>query len=138
MSEIDLKSIIKETAEVEEEFPGYDGFVITLRYPGRKELTAIRKESSVQRMNRRTGRVEEELDEDKFLKSYVKSVISGWKGFKVSYLQELALVDTEGLDPDDEIPFSIDNAVILMQNSPMFDTWISELSTDFENFTKAK
>jgi len=138
MSDISLKSIIKESATIEEQFPGYPDFVVTLSYPGRQQLNKIRKAASHQKMNRKTHQVEDVLDDEKFLHKYVEAVIKGWKGFKVSYLQELALVDAEGLDSEDEIPFSVDNALVLMQNSPDFDSWITELTTEIENFTQSK
>lgn len=138
MSEINLSSIIKEKAQVVEEFPGYPGFNITLEYPGRKEFANIRKECTIQKLNRKTHRVEDHLDEDKFLRKYAERVIKGWTGLKLSYLQEIALVDAEGLDPDQEIPFSVDNAVVLLENSPVFDTWITEIVADFGNFTKSR
>jgi len=49
MSDISLKSIIKESASVEEEFPGFPGFVVTLAYPGRQQLNKIRKSASHQK-----------------------------------------------------------------------------------------
>jgi len=53
-------------------------------------------------------------------------------------LRELAFVDAEGLDPEDEISFSVENALVLMENSPTFDTWVTDMVTEFENFTKTK
>jgi len=139
MTEVtDLKSIIRDTAIIEEEVPGYPGFVVKVSYPGRQALLKIRKAATTQKLNRKTGQVEDELDDEKFLKKFVEAVIKGWSGLKLSYMQELALVDIEGLDPDSEIKFSVDNAIVLMESSPVFDTWITELSTDFENFTKPK
>ena len=138
MSDISLKSIIKESATIEEDFPGYPGFVITLAYPGRQQLNKIRKAASHQKMNRKTHQVEDVLDDEKFLHKFVEAVIKGWKGFKVSYLQELALVDAEGLNSEDEVPFSVENALVLMENSPDFDSFITDMTTDMENFTKPK
>jgi len=137
MSDISLKSIIKETSIIEEEFPGYKGFIVTVAYPGRNALSDARKSATVEKINRRTQQVQQEFDEDKFLEKFVSLAIKGWKGLKVSYLQEIALVDAEGLDPEDEIPYSNDNAYVLVKNSPAFDNWITEMSTDLENFTKS-
>jgi len=137
MSDISLKSIIKETSIIEEEFPGYNGFIVTVAYPGRNALVEARKGATIEKMNRRTQQVQQEFDEDKFLEKYVDLVIKGWKGLKVSYLQEIALVDAEGLDPEDEIPFNHDNALVLIRNSPVFDNWITEVANDMENFTKS-
>ena len=73
-----------------------------------------------------------------FLVEYVKGVIKGWSGLKFRYLEELLLVDVAELDPDDELPFTQDNAELLMKNSGDFDTWITEVVGDLENFTGNK
>ena len=78
------------------------------------------------------------FDEDKSLVEYVKAVIKGWKGLKYSYLEELLLVDISTLNPDDELEFNQDNAETLMKNASDFDTWVSEVTGDLENFTKTK
>ena len=78
------------------------------------------------------------LDEDKFLTEYCKAVIKGWEGLKYRYLEELLLVDIGDLDPEDNLPFTQDNAELLMKNSTTFDTWVTETVGDLENFTGAK
>jgi hypothetical protein len=138
MTDINIKNLLKKNAITVEEFPGFPGFRVTLAYPGREVLEGIRKSSVVSKLNRKTHTVEEELDQEKFVHKYVEAVVKNWDGLTVGYLQELALVDSAGLDPEDLIPFTIDNAVALMQNSPAFDNWIAEVSVDMENFTKAK
>ncbi len=65
-------------------------------------------------------------------------MIKGWKGLKISYLEELLLVDTEGLDSNQELPYSAEEAEILMKNSNTFDTWVTEAVGDLENFTRSK
>ena len=138
MADINIKTLLKKDAITVEEFPGFPGFKVTLAYPGREVLENIRKSSVVSKLNRKTHVVEEELDQDKFVHKYVEAVIKNWEGLTVSHLQELALVDSEGLDPEDLVPFSIDNAIALMQNSPAFDNWVAEVSVDMENFTRTK
>ena len=91
-----------------------------------------------QKLNRKTRAFEEQLDEEKFLVEYVKAVIKGWSGLKYSYLEELLLVDISSLNPEDELPFNQENAEILMKNAADFDTWVTEVTGDLENFTKVK
>ena len=81
---------------------------------------------------------EETLDEDTFLIEYVASVIKGWTGLKYDYLRQLILIDTNGLDLEAELPFTQENAELLMKNSSDFDTWVTESVGDLENFTKNK
>ena len=42
------------------------------------------------------------------------------------------------LDPEDELPFTQENAELLMKNSSNFDTWVTETVSDLENFTGNK
>jgi hypothetical protein len=57
---------------------------------------------------------------------------------KYSYLEELLLVDISALDPEDELEFNHENAETLMKNASDFDTWITEVTGDLENFTRVK
>ena len=118
------------------EFPGMEGFEVDLCYLAREELIKLRKRTITTKFNRRTHQPEEVLDEDKFLTEYTAAVIKGWKGLKISYLEELLLVDTEGLDSNQELPYSAEEAEILMRNSNTFDTWVTEAVSDLENFTR--
>jgi len=120
------------------DFPGMVGFSVDLCYLAREELLALRKKCLNKKFNRSTHQAEEVLDEDKFLTEYCKAVIKGWSGLKLSYLEELLLVDTDGMDPDAELPYSQEEAEILMKNSNSFDTWVTETLGDLENFTKSK
>ena len=86
----------------------------------------------------KTRAFEETLDEDTFLIEYVASVIKGWTGLKYDYLRQLILIDTNGLDLEAELPFTQENAELLMKNSSDFDTWVTESVGDLENFTRAK
>ena len=138
MSDISLKSLMKPSMTVSIDFPGMNGFSVDLCYLAREELLALRKKCVSKKFNRSTHQAEEIIDDDKFLTEYVKGVIKGWTGLKLSYLEELLLVDTEGMDPDQELPYSLEEAEILMKNSTSFETWVSESLGDLENFTKNK
>ena len=138
MSDISLKNLMKPSMTVSIDFPGMNGFSVDLCYLAREELLALRKKCVSKKFNRSTHQAEEIIDDDKFLTEYVKGVIKGWTGLKLSYLEELLLVDTEGMDPDQELPYSLEEAEILMKNSTSFDTWVSESLGDLENFTKNK
>jgi len=47
-------------------------------------------------------------------------------------------VDISQLDPEDELPYTQENAELLMKNSNNFDTWVTETVGDLENFTGRK
>ncbi len=135
---VSLASLMTPSKTVEIDFPGYTGFSVDLCYLAREELIKLRKKCINTKWNKKTHQPEEDLDEDKFLTEYSKAVIKGWKGLKYRYLEELLLVDVSNLDPDDELPFTLENAQLLMKNANDFDTWVTETLGDLENFTQAK
>ncbi len=135
---VSLKSLMTPSKTVKIDFPGFDGFSVDICYLAREELVKIRKKCITNKWNKKTHQPEEELDEGKFLTEYCKSVIKGWKGLKYSYLEELLLVDISELDPEDELPYTQDNAELLMKNATTFDTWVTDTVGDLENFTRNK
>lgn len=135
---ISLASLMTPSKTVSIDFPGCPGMTIDLCYLAREELIKLRKKCVTTKFSKKTRQPEEELDEEKFLSEYCKAVIKGWKGLKFRYLEELLLVDVTELDPDDELPYTQDNAELLMKNSGDFDTWITEVVGDLENFTGNK
>jgi hypothetical protein len=137
-SPISLASLMTPSKTVTIDFPGYSGMSIDVCYLAREELIKLRKKCISTKFNKKTHQPEEDLDEDKFLVEYCKAVIKGWKGLKYRYLEELLLVDISALDPDDCLPYTSDNAELLMKNANSFDTWITETVGDLENFTSNK
>ena len=135
---VSLSSLLTPSKTVTVDYPGMNGFTVDLCYLAREELIKLRNRCLAQKFNRKTRAFDDQLDEDKFLVEYVKAVIKGWKGLKYSYLEELLLVDISSLDPEDELEFSQDNAETLMKNAGDFDTWVTEVTGDLENFTKTK
>ena len=135
---VSLKSLLTPSKTVGIEFPGMEGFEVKLTYLAREELLKLRNRSVKQVLNKRTRAYEEQLDNDKFLVEYCKAIIKGWKGLKYKYLEELLLVDTSSVDLEDELPYTLENAELLMKNAGDFDNWVSETVGDLENFTKSK
>ncbi len=135
---VSLTSLLTPSKTVTVDYPGMNGFTVDLCYLAREELIKLRNRCLSQKFNRKTRAFDDQLDEDKLLVEYVKAVIKGWKGLKYSYLEELLLVDISSLDPEDELEFSQDNAETLMKNAGDFDTWVTEVTGDLENFTKTK
>lgn len=138
IKKVSLASLLTPSKTVTIDYPGMVGFTVDLCYLAREELLKLRNRCLSQKFNRKTRAFDEQLDEDKFLVEYVKAVIKGWKGLKYSYLEELLLVDISALNPDDELEYSQENAETLMKNAADFDTWVTEVTGDLENFTKTK
>ena len=135
---VSLASLMTPSKTVAIDFPGYTGFSVDLCYLAREELIKLRKKVTTTKWNKKTHQPEEELDDEKFLVEYTKAVIKGWKGLKYRYLEELLLVDVSKYDPDDCLPYTAENAQLLMKNGADFDTWVTETVGDLENFTGHK
>jgi hypothetical protein len=136
--QVSLASLMTPSKTVEIDFPGYDGFSVSLCYLAREELLKLRKICLTTKFNKKTHQPEEELNDEKFLKEYCKAVIKGWKGLKFSYLEEFLLVDISEYKKSDVLPHTQDNAELLMKNSGSFDTWVTDTIGDLENFTGSK
>ena len=135
---VSLASLMTPSKTVALDFPGYTNMSVDLCYLAREELVKLRKKCVTTKFNKKTRQPEEELDEDKFLVEYCKAVIKGWKGLKYRYLEELLLVDVSSLEPNDCLPYTLENSELLMKNSTTFDTWVTETVGDLENFTGNK
>lgn len=135
---VSLASLMTPSKTVAIDFPGYSGMSVKLCYLAREELLKLRKKCVTTKFDKRTRQPEENLDEEKFLVEYCKAVIKGWSGLKYRYLEELLLVDVGDLDLNDQLPFTQENAELLMKNSTVFDNWVTETVGDLENFTGSK
>ena len=135
---VSLATLMTPSKTVTMDYPGIDGFTVDITYLAREELLKLRNRCLKQKFNKKTRQFEEELNDDRFLTEYVKGVIQSWSGLKYSRLEELLLVDVSHLNPEDELPFSQENAELLMKNAPDFDTWVTETVSDLENFTDSK
>ncbi len=135
---MELKSLLVDSKTTWVEFPGLDGFEVELANLSRKELIALRKRCTSNKFNRKTRAFEEVMDDDKFLKEFTNSTVKNWKGLKLKYLEDLVLVDLATNDPESEMEYTDDNALILVENSNEFDNWLNEVVFDLENFRSAE
>jgi len=101
VSNISLKTLLVPSKSVTVEYPGMPGFLIDVCFLSRETLQGIRKKATKTSFKNRQPI--EELNDDLFLELYVKASIKGWKGFKLSYLEQLAPVDVSGEDTDSEL-----------------------------------
>jgi hypothetical protein len=132
---LSLKTLLVPSKSVEVEYPGMSGFLVDLAFLSRETLLNIRKKSTKTTFKNRQAA--EEFNEDLFLQLYVENAVKGWKGLKLSYLEQLAPVDLTGQNMDAELEFTAENALYLMKNSSNFDGFISEQVTDLGNFSKS-
>ena len=137
MSMIKNLMVTEKTSSVE--FPDMDGFTVDVCYVGRDRMMKIRNSALTYKFNKRTRQREEEIDNDKFLDAYTEAVIKGWSGLTVKKLGQLIPVDLSKMDSKEEVPYSHEDALVLIKNSTIFDQFITDTLNDFEKFeTEAK
>jgi hypothetical protein len=136
MSQLSLKSMLVPSKTNVVEYPGMPGFEVTISFLSREILQSIRKKSTKTTFKNRQP--VEELNDELFLDLYVQNSIKGWKGLKMSYLEQLAPVEVSADQADTELEYTQDNALALMKASTSFDSFISEQVTDLGNFSTNK
>ena len=135
---MELKNLLVDSKTTWVEFPGLEGFDVELALLSRKELMNLRKKCTDNKFNRKTRAFEETLNDEKFVKEFTNGTVKNWKGLKMSYLEDLLLVDLTKVDPEDQMEYSEENACILVDNSQEFDNWLNEVVFDLENFRSEK
>jgi hypothetical protein len=135
---MDLKSLLVDSKTTWVEFPGLDKFEVELANLSRKELIALRKRCTQNKFNRKTRAFEEVLDDDKFVKEFTDATVKSWKGLKLAYLEDLVLVELGSNEPNSLLPYTIENAHQLVENSNEFDNWLNEVVFDLEHFRSAE
>ena len=131
---MDLKKLMVDTKAVWIDFPGLKGFEVEVANLSRKELTGLRKRCTTTKFDRKTRQAVEDLDEEKFVTEFSRSVIKNWKGLTLEHLETLLLVDIDNQDPKKELEYSESNAETLVSSSTEFDTWLNEVVFDLDNF----
>ena len=129
-----LKNLIIDCKSAWVDFAGLPGFQVEVVNLSRKELQGLRKRCITQKLDRKTRMMEEVLDEEKFVNEFTKATIRNWSGLTLEHLETLILIDTEGKNLNDEVPYSLENAEILVGQSQEFDTWLNEVVFDLDNF----
>lgn len=131
-----IKKLMVTEKVTEVDFPDIDGFKVQLCYVGRDRMMKIRNQALVYKFNKRTRQREEEVDNDKFLEAYADAVIKGWSGLTVKGLSTLLPIDTSGVDAKEEVPYSADDALLLLKNSTIFDQFVTDSLNNFEVFER--
>ena len=131
---MDLKSMLLPEKTVTFDFPGCEGLTFDLAFLSKESNQVLLKKCQRPKIDSKTRQSVDELDEDLFLKLYVKAIIKGWDGFKKIYLKELVLVKIPEGEEEDLLLYTDDNALELMKASVVLDTWISEVISDLGKF----
>ncbi len=129
-----LKSLMVDSKSAWVDYPGLDGFKVEVATLARQELISLRKSCMFQKFDRKSHQKVDELDETKFIRKFTEATVKSWDGLKFKYLEDLIPVDISGQDPEDNMPFTLDDAILLVSNSGDFDTWLNEVVFDLDNF----
>lgn len=133
---INLKDIALDTKKIEVDFPGLPGFVVTMNYISKNKSRELLK--GAEKTVMRSGRAATEIDDDKFTELFVGAAIASWKGLTLAHLDNIMLIDISEMDPETEVPFSLDNGAMLMKNSQAFDEWINGIVFQIDSFRSTK
>jgi len=133
-----ISNLMAKETVIDVEFPDIEGFVVNLVYLGRDDLMKIRNASLTYKFNKRTRQREEEIDNDKFIEEYARRAIKGWSGLKVGSLPKLLPVDISAMDKDEVVEYSEEDALDLLQNSTIFDQFVTDAMNDYEQFSISK
>ena len=134
---MDLSTLIVPISKTTIEYPGYLGFEVDLAYLTKDELMKLRDKCTTQKLDRKSRKMQEEVDPDLFQEVYINAIIKGWKGLKYKYLRSMIPVDLSSIeDEEDCLEYSESNAQLIMKNGVDFDNWVTSVLDDVENFTK--
>lgn len=129
-----LSQLMVDTKSAIVEYPGISNWKIEIAQLSRPELMKLRKSCTYTRIDRKTRAPMEEIDDKKFIQKFSQATVKGWKGLKVKDLENLLLVDVSKEDPEKEVPYSPEDAALLIENSAEFDTWLNDAIFDLDNF----
>lgn len=121
-----LKNLKVETKSAWAEFPGMPGFEVHVGAVSRDLSRKLRERSESTKIDPKHKVPVTKLDEEKFVAEFTKVAVLGWKGLTYEYLAQLMLIDDSGLDLKEEVPYSQEDAIILVQESQTFDNWLNE------------
>lgn len=117
-------------------YPKFPTFIVKLNYISREELQGIRKQASVIKYNPVTRQREDTVESDVFLEEYVRKAVKDWSGLTMEIVAKLVPIDTKGQDLNSVVPFTEDDALWLVKNSPDFDAWFSDMMNQVDVFTR--
>ena len=123
-----------ETRDVSVDFEALPGFSVTLGYMSKAVTRRIAKDATTSKMDG-SGNVVSDFDQDAFMVAFCNEAIKGWTGLTYGKLAQLMLIDEDLIeDLDAELPYSEDNAQVLLKQSTIFDNWVNERVGEIATF----
>jgi hypothetical protein len=129
-----LKGLVVDTKSAWVDYPGLHGFELEIATMSRPALIAMRKKCLHTKIDKKTRQPVETLDEEKFIADFVRATLKNWKGLTLGMLEQLLPIDVAGKSLDTEVPFTFEDAELLVKHSGEFDQWLNEAVFDLDNF----
>lgn len=133
---MELSSLIAKNKEIEIDFPGKEGFKIKICFLGKETMRKIGEKSKTLGFDPKTRLPDEQFDDELFTQLYIDQAIIDWKGLKIEYLADLVLLEDTDTQDAGLLPYSKNNALMLVTNSRVFDNWLSSVMSDISLFNK--
>lgn len=134
-----LVGFVQKEKIVKFDYPEHPKFIVHLRYTGKTQLHEMVKECTEERLDMRSMKKVEEVNELKFKKLIANKVIVNWEGLTIGTLKNLILLDEEqlksaGLTDESLVEASFENKMMLLDNSLEFDRWVNDVIHDIKRF----
>ena len=134
---MNIKNVIKKETIATINYPEIDGFKVTLRYLGKKELKNIFDECTTKMVDPKTREVKERINKEKFANIIAEKVVIKWEGLTLKGLSKLVPVEiTPKMKMDEVVEPTFDNKQALLENSADFDAWITDTTRELANFNE--
>lgn len=128
-----LKKLLKETKTATLEYPGKEGFKVTIGLISAELANKLTREST-ETVAGQYGMREEKVNNDKFLAKFTAKAILNWEGLTGAHIKDMLPVDESELADTDEIPYSQEDALLLIQNCKEFEGWVNAKVFDLRSF----
>ena len=133
---VDLAALINTEAKLAT-VEYVQGLFFVLRYVGKAQLRNIAQACTINRFDKKTKQRVQDIDHKAFAKSFARTAVADWKGATPERLSQIVPMNLEALGEDakqQEIPFSIDHLMLVIENALDLDGFIQEQSTDLTLF----
>lgn len=133
---IDVTKLVRRDSASMQATVEYEGIKFTIRYLTRAKLGAISQDCLFKKYDPGTKSRVQELDRPKFLKKLVNEIVVGWSGLTprtlASITPEFVAPDKDRLD--EEIPYSVEQLVLLLEICFGLTEFIEKMATDANVF----
>lgn len=116
----------------------YEGMTFKLRYQSRASMRLLGERCMTWKFDRKSGSRSPDVDYAKLAQELSKSIVEGWEGVTPRKLAKYIPIDgTKFTSPaqwDEEIPYSVEDLMVLLQNCPTLETMLQDCATDASLF----